>query len=60
MTRRTTDKARESLKAEFDARIRAMNTPKARRAVNALFTATSAELGQAAVRAARKQAKAEK
>mgnify|MGYP001253631909 CR=1 FL=1 len=49
------------LDSEFDALVGAMQTPRARRAGDALFAASSAELGRAAVAAAtpaRKAAKA--
>jgi antitoxin Phd len=41
----------ESLTAEFDQLVAKMNTPKARRASSALFSATSAGLGKAAMKA---------
>jgi antitoxin Phd len=40
-----------SLSAEFDQLVARMNTPKARRATAALFSATPAVLGRAAVKA---------
>ena len=42
----------EGLDAEFDALVGAMQTPRARRAGDALFAASSADLGRAAVAAA--------
>ena len=41
----------ESLAAEFDQMVARMNTPKAKRAAAALFSATSASLGKAALKA---------
>ena len=43
----------ESLTAEFDQMVAKMNTPKAKRATAALFSATSASLGKAALKARR-------
>lgn len=40
---------------QFDALLAQMQTPKARRAMNALFNASPEELGKAAVTAARKR-----
>ncbi len=46
----------ESLTAEFDQMVARMNTPKAKRATAALFSATSASLGKAALKASRSAA----
>lgn len=48
------------LDAEFDALVGAMQTPRARRAGDALFAASSADLGRAAVAAAAPARKAVK
>ena len=48
----------ESLAAEFDQMVARMNTPKAKRATSALFSATSAALGRAAMKARRSAAHA--
>jgi len=44
----------DDLTAEFDALLERMQAPKARKAAEAAFAATPAELGRAAVKAARK------
>lgn len=43
------------LRAEYDARLETMQTPKARRAMDAALRATPRQMGQAAVKAARKR-----
>ena len=48
----------ESLAAEFDQMVATMNTPKAKRATAALFSATSADLGRAFVKTSRPAAHA--
>jgi len=45
----------DSLDREFDALLARMQTPKARRGMRALFSASSRQLGQAAVAAARRR-----
>lgn len=45
----------DTLSGEFDAMLERMQTPEAMRAVEAAFHASPAELGRAAVRAARKR-----
>ncbi|MEO7414805.1 MAG: type II toxin-antitoxin system Phd/YefM family antitoxin [Opitutaceae bacterium] len=47
-----------SLTAEFDQLVARMNTPKAKRATAALFSASSKALGQAALKARRRAAHA--
>jgi prevent-host-death family protein len=44
-----------ALRAEFDRRVAQMQTPRAKAGVRTLFAATPAELGRAAVKAARKR-----
>jgi antitoxin Phd len=44
----------DNLDAEFDELLARMQTPKAKRAMEAAFNASSAKLGRAAVKAARK------
>lgn len=51
---RNRDASLEQLDAEFDALLARMQTPQARRAAAMAFAATPAELGRAAVAAARK------
>lgn len=48
----------ESLTAEFDQLVARMNTPKAKRATASLFSASSAELGTAALKARQSSARA--
>ena len=48
----------ESLAAEFDQMVATMNTPKAKHATAALFSATSADLGHAFVKTSRPAAHA--
>ena len=48
------------LTAEYDVLLAGMQTPKAKKAMENAFFATPAALGQAAVRAARKRARASK
>lgn len=43
------------LSAEFDALLAGMQTPKARKGMNAAFNATPAELGRSAVKSARQR-----
>ena len=45
----------ESLRGEFDALVDRMQTPRARKAVDALFSATPEQLGDAAVKQSRKR-----
>jgi antitoxin Phd len=45
----------ESLRGEFDALVDRMQTPQARKAVDALFSATPEQLGDAAVKEARRR-----
>jgi prevent-host-death family protein len=52
---RTRSQTLDQLTAEFDDLLARMQTPKARRAMEAAFNATSAQLGRAAVKAARKR-----
>ena len=47
----------ESLAAEFDQLVARMNTPKAKRAAASLFSATSGQLGKAALKARRSSAR---
>jgi len=48
----------ENLTAEFDQLVTRMNTPKAKRATAALFSATSAALGKAALKTRRQATQA--
>jgi prevent-host-death family protein len=50
----------DDLAAEYDSLLAGMQTPKAKKAMENAFFATPAELGRAAVRAARKRARAAK
>ena len=50
--------ALETLRAEFDQLVARMNTPKAKRAASSLFSATSAGLGKAALKARQSSARA--
>ena len=45
----------ESLRGEFDALVDRMQTPRARKAVDALFSATPEQLGDAAVKQSRRR-----
>lgn len=45
----------EALRGEFDALVDRMQTPQARKAVDALFSATPGQLGDAAVKDARRR-----
>lgn len=45
-----------ALRSRFDARFAQMQTPQAEAGINALFEATSKELGQAAVKRAKRRA----
>lgn len=47
----------DALTAEFDDLVAKMQTPKSQKAVNALFDATAAELGKAAVKATKAHAR---